>query len=47
MIKVIFEDGGVLTGYTAEFYGTQLVVDEYRIVDICEIERIEEAEDEE
>ena len=37
-------DGSVLTGYTYEEYDKDYFVDDYRIVSKCDIESIEEVE---
>lgn len=38
---IIYNDGGILECNTIEFYGSDLYVDEYRIVSIDDVERIE------
>lgn len=41
-MKIIYTDGSILTGYTIEFCGKKIIVDDYRVVDIDEIDRIED-----
>ena len=45
MIKLIYCDGSVLTCYDLKVCGNNYICDDYRIVPICDIERIETDED--
>ena len=40
-MRIIFYDGSELTCNTIEIYGSDLYCDEYRIVPMCDVERIE------
>lgn len=40
-MSIIFTDGSVLECNTIEIYGSKLYVDEYRIVDIYDVDRVE------
>lgn len=45
-MSIIYKDGGVLTCETIEIMGDILIADEYRIVDICDVDRIERSDEE-
>lgn len=45
-MSIIFSDGGILTCETIEVCGDVLIADDYRIVDICDVERIERSDEE-
>ena len=40
-MEIIYNDGSILECSTIEFYGSDLYVDDYRIVSIDDVERIE------
>lgn len=40
-MEIIYNDGSILECSTIEFYGSDLYVDDYRIVPIDDVERIE------
>jgi hypothetical protein len=40
-MNIIYKDGGILTCETIEVWGDVLIADDFRIVDLCDIERIE------
>lgn len=41
-MKIIYYDGSVLTGNTIAIYGDEMIIDDYRIAKIYEVDRIEE-----
>ena len=41
-MKIIYNDGSVLTGGKIEIIGNVIYVDDYRYVDVCDVDRIEE-----
>ena len=41
-MKIIYYDGSILTGYTIDFSGNTVIVDDIYYVDIQDIERIED-----
>jgi len=44
-MSIIFTDGGVLTCEKIEICGDIIIADDYRIVDLCEVERIERSDE--
>lgn len=41
-MKIIYNDGSILTGYVITFSGNMVIVDDIYYVDIQDIERIED-----